>query len=100
MPAWRRPHRPRSDSGGVATRNANVKAIELRPGYGNAHHWHALSLGTRGRPEEALREIRRAQELDPLSPSVTCNVAAPYFDEIRSTPAYQAGLERIGLADV
>jgi TolB-like protein/Tfp pilus assembly protein PilF/tRNA A-37 threonylcarbamoyl transferase component Bud32 len=43
------------------------RAIELNPGYATAHHWHALFLGRTGRLQEAIAEIKRAQELDPLS---------------------------------
>lgn len=44
-----------------------ARAIELNPGYGAAHHQYALCLTALGRSDEALAEIRRAQELDPLS---------------------------------
>jgi TolB-like protein/thioredoxin-like negative regulator of GroEL len=44
-----------------------VRAIELSPGYATAHHWYANLLTTLGRMEEALEEMRRALESDPLS---------------------------------
>jgi tetratricopeptide (TPR) repeat protein len=43
------------------------KAIELKPGYASGHHWYSYYLAELGQLEEALREIRRAQELEPLS---------------------------------
>lgn len=43
------------------------RAIELNPNYPTAHHWYQLTLRTLGKLDEALTEIRRAQELDPLS---------------------------------
>ncbi|MGH9794176.1 MAG: tetratricopeptide repeat protein [Candidatus Acidiferrales bacterium] len=43
------------------------RALEVNPGYATAHHWYAYQLITQGRKEHALREIRLAQELDPLS---------------------------------
>jgi TolB-like protein/Flp pilus assembly protein TadD len=43
------------------------RAIELQPGYTNAHHWYAYLLAQLGRLDEAAMEIRRARELDPLS---------------------------------
>src|SRR5262249_8032365 len=46
------------------------KAIELNAGYAQAHHWYAVFLERMGRQREALDEIRRAYELDPLSPSM------------------------------
>jgi len=44
------------------------RAIELNPGYATAHQWYGELLSVElGRHEEALAEIKRAQELDPLS---------------------------------
>ncbi len=43
------------------------RACELNAGHAPAHHRLALLLSALGRHEEALAEIRRAQELDPLS---------------------------------
>src|SRR5438477_2892823 len=43
------------------------RAIELNPEYPQAHHWYAIYLVWSGRTNEGLAEIRRAQELDPLS---------------------------------
>jgi len=43
------------------------RAVELNPGLATAHYWYAGLLSTRGRHDEALASIRRAQELDPLS---------------------------------
>jgi tetratricopeptide (TPR) repeat protein len=43
------------------------RAIELNPNYSTAHQWYAEFLAAMGRHEEARREMRRAEELDPLS---------------------------------
>ena len=43
-------------------------AIELKPSYATSHHWYAEYLSAMGRHDEAIAEIKRAQELDPLSP--------------------------------
>jgi len=44
------------------------RAIELNPSYATAHHWYAEDLLIRmGRQAEALAEIERARQLDPLS---------------------------------
>jgi DNA-binding winged helix-turn-helix (wHTH) protein/tetratricopeptide (TPR) repeat protein len=43
------------------------RAIALNPHYPTAHQWYAYCLSTMGRHDDALREILRAQELDPLS---------------------------------
>lgn len=43
------------------------RAIELDPGYSTAHQWYANLLTVAGRFAEAERELRLAQEADPLS---------------------------------
>jgi tetratricopeptide (TPR) repeat protein len=43
------------------------RGIELNPKYITAHQWYAEFLAGMGRREEAIREIRLAEELDPLS---------------------------------
>ena len=43
------------------------RAIELNPNYATAHQWYAEYLSAMGRTNEALVEIKRAEELDPVS---------------------------------
>jgi tetratricopeptide (TPR) repeat protein len=43
------------------------QAIKLNPRYVTAHHWYALFLAAVGRHDEAIREIKKARQLDPLS---------------------------------
>jgi TolB-like protein/Tfp pilus assembly protein PilF len=43
------------------------EAIKLNPNYATAHHWYSVYLTASERHPEALAEIQRAQELDPLS---------------------------------
>ena len=50
------------------------RALELNPGYANTRHWYAMYLAGVGRLDEALTEIKRAQELDPLSLIINANV--------------------------
>jgi serine/threonine-protein kinase len=56
-----------------------LRAIALNPNYATAHQWYAALLVMTGRTDEALREIQRAQELDPLSPIITAASAGIYF---------------------
>ena len=63
----------------VGAERAYLNAIELRPSYATAHHWYALFLVHAGRLDQALTEIRRAQELDPLSLAIANNIGAVYF---------------------
>jgi tetratricopeptide (TPR) repeat protein len=50
------------------------RAIALNPSYATAHQWYAYYLASRGRFDEAIARIRRAQELDPLSVSIATDV--------------------------
>jgi len=43
------------------------QAIELAPNYAQAHHGYAIFLSNMGRHKEAIHEVVRARELDPLS---------------------------------
>ena len=43
------------------------RAISLNPNYATAHQWYAESLCYVGRFDDALNEIQKSQELDPLS---------------------------------
>ena len=52
----------------AAAESELLKALDLKPSYVVAHHWYAEFLSAMGRHEQALAEIKRAQELDPLSP--------------------------------
>jgi TolB-like protein/DNA-binding winged helix-turn-helix (wHTH) protein/Flp pilus assembly protein TadD len=43
------------------------RALTLNPNYAFAHQWYAQYLRTMGRQDAAIEELKRAQELDPLS---------------------------------
>ena len=43
------------------------RAISLSPNYATAHQWYALYLAVLGRNAEAVIEVRKAQQADPLS---------------------------------
>src|SRR5271157_4334498 len=51
------------------------RAIQLNPNYVTAHHWYATFLMVLGRFPEALREIDRAQQLDPASTPILADKA-------------------------
>jgi TolB-like protein/DNA-binding winged helix-turn-helix (wHTH) protein/Tfp pilus assembly protein PilF len=50
------------------------RAIALNPGYATAHHWYAYDLVALARLDDALAEIRRAQQADPLSVIISRDV--------------------------
>jgi TolB-like protein/DNA-binding winged helix-turn-helix (wHTH) protein len=51
------------------------RAIELSPGYATAHHWYAWHLSLVGRGKEAIAEMEKAKDLDPISPIVNADLA-------------------------
>ena len=55
------------------------RALELNPGYANAHHWYGYYLLLTGKLAEGEKEIRRALELDPLSPIFNANLGMAYY---------------------
>jgi len=55
------------------------QALTLNPNYPTAHHWYSIYLRVMGRSDEAAAEIQRAQELDPLSPMISYNIALLYL---------------------
>ncbi|HEU5453710.1 MAG TPA: tetratricopeptide repeat protein [Terriglobales bacterium] len=55
------------------------RAIALNPAYATAHQWYALLLNAQGRTAAALAELKRAQELDPLSPAVRSAVSEAFY---------------------
>lgn len=59
--------------------NSFRRSLQLNPNYPTAHHWLAYDLVAQGRLEEAMRAIKRAQELDPVSLSINNDVGEIYF---------------------
>ena len=57
------------------------RAFEFNPGYATAHHWYAEYLTTLGRTSDSLEELRRAQELDPLSLAIPSALASNFYFE-------------------
>jgi len=50
------------------------RAIELNPGYATAYHWYSGYLSGIGSHREAIAAVKKARELDPLSPRINANV--------------------------
>lgn len=55
------------------------KSLELNPNYETARRWYADYLSAVGRFDEALDEMRRARELDPLSVIISMETAWNYY---------------------
>jgi len=65
-------------------------AINLNPNYATGHNWYGFHLTMTGHFDEAIREMLRARELDPLSPSIMQSLGwtyyqARHFDEAITT---------------
>jgi TolB-like protein/Flp pilus assembly protein TadD len=69
---------------------AYIRSIELNPNYATARQWYSRLLNTLGQKDEALAEIKRANELDPLSMVIISNVAGFY----RERGDYQSAIEQ------
>lgn len=57
-----------------AAEKAYRRAIELNANDATAHHWYAMSLAWHGRFGEAIGEIEKAHQLDPLSMQINLNL--------------------------
>ena len=65
-------------------------AIELNPNYSTAHHWYGEAfLALTGRFDEAVAEMKRAGELDPLSPIISTDLGATLYFARRYDEAIQ-----------
>ena len=58
---------------------AYKKAIDISPNYATAHQWYAELLSPLGRHKEAIKEMKIARELDPLSLIIIHNFGLIYY---------------------
>lgn len=87
-------------------------AIALNPAYATVHHWNAITyLSPQGLLKNALTEIQRAEELDPVSISIKRDIAIILYygrryeqavaqcrKTIELEPAFSGGYWALGLA--
>jgi DNA-binding winged helix-turn-helix (wHTH) protein/TolB-like protein/tetratricopeptide (TPR) repeat protein len=55
------------------------RSIELNPNYPMVRAWYAINLAALGRNDEALQQVRRSQELDPVSLIINTEVGRVYY---------------------
>ena len=67
------------------------RAIALNPNYATARHWYSEYLTAMGRFDEAFVEIRRAKEIDPLSPGINAQEVWILFYARRFDEAIERG---------
>jgi serine/threonine protein kinase/Tfp pilus assembly protein PilF len=80
----------------VAAEEEFKRAIELNPKYATAHEWYSLLLCILERFEEAIVEIERSHELDPLSVIINSIQGLTYYFAGRydeSVAAHKCALE-------
>jgi len=64
-----------------------VRGIELAPGYATGHHWYGWHLATLGRHREAIIELEKARNLDPLSLIISTDLAEELLIAHRTSDA-------------
>lgn len=69
------------------------KAIELAPNYATAHQWYGELRAAQGRWEEGIVHMRRAAEIDPVSPIILTDIASLYYIGRRYEDAIAAALK-------
>jgi serine/threonine-protein kinase len=55
------------------------RAIALKPGYASVHQWYGWHLALLGRTGESIAEMKRAQQLDPLSGEISSYVGLSLY---------------------
>jgi tetratricopeptide (TPR) repeat protein len=73
------------------------RSLELNPNYPLAHEWYSSLLIGTGRFEEGLREIKRAEELDPLSLRERTLTAWSFYQARQHPEAIAKGQQLIDL---
>ena len=79
-------NRPNENSG---------EALSSTPSYATAHHWYAWHLTLVGRDREAIAEMRKAQNLDPLSLIINADLAELLLIAHRSDESVQQSRKTI-----
>lgn len=74
------------------------KAFQLDPNYPWAHSWYSGYLTVTGRVEEGLAAMRRAHDLDPLSPPLATHVGSHYITLRREREAVPYFLKALEIA--
>jgi TolB-like protein len=72
-----------------AAEKESQRAIALNPNNAAAHQWHGYYLVAMGRFDDAVAEMKRARELDPLSPNKQQSLANTLYRAGRYDEALQ-----------
>jgi TolB-like protein/DNA-binding winged helix-turn-helix (wHTH) protein/Flp pilus assembly protein TadD len=74
------------------------RSLDLDPNYSTAHQWYAIDLVALGRMDEAVAELRRARETDPLSAIINTDMAEMLFWARRPDEALQQSRATVDMA--
>ena len=74
-----------------------ARAIQLNPNYATGHQWYAEYMICSGDAEKAIAEIRRAQELDPLSLVINSTYGYILFQARRYDDALAQARKTLGM---
>ena len=66
-----------------------TQGIELSPGYATGHEWYGWHLAAMGQHAEAIAEVEKAAKLDPLSSSISADLAEEFLVSHRFDEAIQ-----------
>ena len=55
------------------------RGLDLNPGYATGHQWYAWHLTALGRNDEAISEMKKAEDLDPLSLIISAELAEEFL---------------------
>jgi TolB-like protein/DNA-binding winged helix-turn-helix (wHTH) protein/Tfp pilus assembly protein PilF len=69
------------------------RALELSPNYATAHQWYGEYLLAVGKTNESLAELKRAQELDPLSLIIAADIAGYFYTTRQFEKAIEQSLK-------
>ncbi len=65
------------------------RAIELNPNNIEAHHWYSFNLLAQGRHEEAIAQMKWAEEIDPSSPRINLGLGINLYQARRYDQAIE-----------
>jgi TolB-like protein/Tfp pilus assembly protein PilF/predicted Ser/Thr protein kinase len=81
-----------------SAKNEYERALELNPGDAETHHLYGFNyLVPRGRFDEGIREVRRALDLDPLSPILNAQLGTCLYLAGRADEALQQAQRTVEL---
>lgn len=65
------------------------RALELTPGNAMAYSWYSEYLTAMGRSDESIAVVKKAQEIDPVSPVISTTLPQAYYFARRFDPAME-----------